>query len=152
TCCCPSPSAWSAASATPCAWSSPATRPARRCPAPASCSTRWCWCPRYSSMEMFIAGDAGAVGRREAFERYRCGQHAWPVGKAPASEVCTSLLTSMSAIIHGGALPCLCDPQGSLSAECQARGGAVPMQDRRDGASLPPLLPGHLWLRAQRMP
>ncbi|XP_053890049.1 laminin subunit beta-2 [Malaclemys terrapin pileata] len=79
--------------------------------------------PRYSSMEMFIAGDAGAMGRREAFERYRCDQHAWAVGKAPTSDVCTSLLTSMSAIIHGGALPCLCDPQGSLSAECEPNGG-----------------------------
>uniref|UniRef100_A0A8C0JE97 Uncharacterized protein n=1 Tax=Chelonoidis abingdonii TaxID=106734 RepID=A0A8C0JE97_CHEAB len=79
--------------------------------------------PRYSSMEMFIAGDAGAMGRREAFERYHCDQHAWAVGTAPASEVCTSLLTSMSAIIHRGALPCLCDPQGSLSSECEPNGG-----------------------------
>ncbi|XP_067396984.1 laminin subunit beta-2 isoform X2 [Emydura macquarii macquarii] len=79
--------------------------------------------PRYSAMEMFIAGDAAAIGRRETFERHRCGQHARAVGKGPASDLCTRLLTSMSAILHEGALPCRCDPQGSLSSECDPNGG-----------------------------
>ncbi|KAH0630316.1 hypothetical protein JD844_013235 [Phrynosoma platyrhinos] len=79
--------------------------------------------PRYSSLEMFIAGDAASIARRETFERYRCAQQARPVIKAPTPEPCTRLLTSMSAIIHQGALPCLCSPQGSLSSECNPDGG-----------------------------
>ncbi|XP_040424475.1 laminin subunit beta-2-like [Cygnus olor] len=79
--------------------------------------------PRYSSLEMFIAGDPGAMGRRETFERYRCAQHFHAVGQAPVAEPCSSLLHSLSAILHDGALPCLCDPQGSLSAECRPQGG-----------------------------
>ncbi|XP_074861711.1 laminin subunit beta-2 isoform X2 [Carettochelys insculpta] len=79
--------------------------------------------PRYSSLEVFAAGDVAAVQRREAFEQHRCAQQAWPVGPAPASNVCARLLTSISSVLHGGALPCLCDPQGSLSSECDPSGG-----------------------------
>uniref|UniRef100_A0A803TJZ0 Laminin subunit beta 2 n=1 Tax=Anolis carolinensis TaxID=28377 RepID=A0A803TJZ0_ANOCA len=79
--------------------------------------------PRYSSLEMFIAGDPASIARKEIFERYRCVQQARPVIKAPTPEPCAHLLTSMSAVIHQGALPCLCSPQGSLSSECNPVGG-----------------------------
>ncbi|NWI18533.1 LAMB1 protein, partial [Crypturellus soui] len=79
--------------------------------------------PRYSSLEMFIAGDPSAMGRRETFERYRCGQHFHAAGLPPVAEPCSGLLSSLSAILHDGALPCRCDPQGSLSAECRPQGG-----------------------------
>ncbi|XP_064375119.1 laminin subunit beta-2 [Dromaius novaehollandiae] len=79
--------------------------------------------PRYSSLEMFTVGDPSAMGRRETFERYRCAQHFHAVGPSPVAEPCSSLLSSLSAILHDGALPCLCDPQGSLSAECRPQGG-----------------------------
>ncbi|KAM6470530.1 laminin subunit beta-2 isoform 2-T2 [Liasis olivaceus] len=79
--------------------------------------------PRYSSLEMFIAGDAASNARKETFEHYRCAQQARPVIKVPTPESCASLLTSMSAIIHQGALPCQCDLQGSLSLECKPDGG-----------------------------
>ncbi|KAL7986244.1 hypothetical protein Chor_011410 [Crotalus horridus] len=79
--------------------------------------------PRYSSLEMFIAGDAASIARKETFERYRCAQQARPVIKGPTPEACANLLTSMSAIIHQGALPCQCDLQGSLSLECNPDGG-----------------------------
>uniref|UniRef100_A0A8C8ALH0 Laminin subunit beta 2 n=1 Tax=Otus sunia TaxID=257818 RepID=A0A8C8ALH0_9STRI len=79
--------------------------------------------PRYSSLEMFIAGDPSSVERRETFERYRCTQPFHTAGPSPVAEPCSSLLHSLSAILHDGALPCLCDPQGSLSAECQPQGG-----------------------------
>ncbi|NXH75212.1 LAMB1 protein, partial [Hydrobates tethys] len=79
--------------------------------------------PRYSSLEMFIAGDPGSMDRRETFERYRCAQPFHAAGPSPVAEPCSSLLHSLSAILHDGALPCLCDPQGSLSAECQPQGG-----------------------------
>ncbi|KAG8127910.1 hypothetical protein E2320_014811 [Naja naja] len=79
--------------------------------------------PRYSSLEMFIAGDAASIARKETFERYRCAQQARPVIKGMTPEACANLLTSMSAIIHQGALPCQCDLQGSLSLECNPDGG-----------------------------
>ncbi|NWU72049.1 LAMB2 protein, partial [Pterocles burchelli] len=79
--------------------------------------------PRYSSLEMFIAGDPGSLERRRTFERYRCAQPFHAAGPSPVAEPCASLLHSLSAILHDGALPCLCDPQGSLSAECQPQGG-----------------------------
>ncbi|ETE64464.1 Laminin subunit beta-1, partial [Ophiophagus hannah] len=79
--------------------------------------------PRYSSLEMFIAGDAASIARKETFEHYRCAQQARPVIKGMTPEACANLLTSMSAIIHQGALPCQCDLQGSLSLECNPDGG-----------------------------
>ncbi|OPJ71969.1 laminin subunit beta-2 [Patagioenas fasciata monilis] len=79
--------------------------------------------PRYSSLEMFIAGDPSSMERRETFERYRCAQPFHTAGPSPVAEPCARLLHSLSAILHDGALPCLCDPQGSLSAECRPQGG-----------------------------
>ncbi|NXD69062.1 LAMB2 protein, partial [Eolophus roseicapillus] len=83
--------------------------------------------PRYSSLEMFIAGDPISMKRRETFERYRCAQPFYAAGPSPPPEPCSRLLHSLSAILHDGAPPqsgpaprsCLCDPQGSTSAECQ---------------------------------
>ncbi|KAM4721279.1 laminin subunit beta-2 isoform 2-T2 [Rhinophrynus dorsalis] len=79
--------------------------------------------PRYSSMEMFIAGDPASIQRRDTFERYRCHTNSGNVIKSPTTEVCSNILTSMSAVLHDGALPCSCDPQGSLSSECDPHGG-----------------------------
>uniref|UniRef100_A0A665WE32 Laminin subunit beta-2-like n=1 Tax=Echeneis naucrates TaxID=173247 RepID=A0A665WE32_ECHNA len=39
------------------------------------------------------------------------------------AEMCSKLICSISSIIHDGALPCQCDPQGSLSGECDKVGG-----------------------------
>ncbi|XP_063797170.1 laminin subunit beta-2-like isoform X2 [Pseudophryne corroboree] len=79
--------------------------------------------PRYSSLEMFIAGDPASIHRKDAFERYRCHSNSGDVVKPQANEVCSKLITSMSAILHDGALACNCDPQGSLSSECDPYGG-----------------------------
>ncbi|KAJ7416023.1 laminin subunit beta-2 [Pitangus sulphuratus] len=61
--------------------------------------------PRYSSLEMFIAGDPSSMKRRETFERYRCAQTFHAAGPSPVAEPCSSLLHSLSAILHDGALP-----------------------------------------------
>ncbi|MEE6502312.1 hypothetical protein FKM82_004476 [Ascaphus truei] len=79
--------------------------------------------PRYASLEMFIAGDPASIHRRETFERFRCQGNSGSVLTSPPTEVCSNLITSMSAILHDGALPCSCDPQGSLSSECDTIGG-----------------------------
>lgn len=60
--------------------------------------------PRYSSLEMFIAGDPSSMERRETFERYRCAQPFYAAGPSPVAEPCSSLLHSLSAILHDGAL------------------------------------------------
>nr|XP_033782232.1 laminin subunit beta-2 isoform X2 [Geotrypetes seraphini] len=79
--------------------------------------------PRYSSMEMFIAGDPSSISRKQTFEHHRCHDSSKSVVKGPLSETCASLITSMSAILHEGALACQCDPQGSLSSVCDVNGG-----------------------------
>ncbi|XP_069795576.1 laminin subunit beta-2-like [Narcine bancroftii] len=78
--------------------------------------------PRYSSLEMFIAGDPAAISRKETFERYGCHDNSFGSSGA-ASDICAKLIISMSAVVHNGALPCECDPQGSLSSECKPLGG-----------------------------
>lgn len=60
--------------------------------------------PRYSSLEMFIAGDPSSMERRQTFERYRCAQPFHAAGPSPVAEPCSSLLHSLSAILHDGAL------------------------------------------------
>ncbi|PIO15442.1 hypothetical protein AB205_0203680, partial [Aquarana catesbeiana] len=66
--------------------------------------------PRYSSLEMFIAGDPASIQRKETFERFRCHNSNINVVKSATNEVCTKLITSMSAVIHDGALEDGADP------------------------------------------
>ncbi|KAG7235213.1 hypothetical protein INR49_030616 [Caranx melampygus] len=79
--------------------------------------------PRHLSMEMFNAGDPASNTRRQTYERYRCHEGAKGVTRPLMSDTCAKLITSMSAIINDGALPCNCDPQGSVSSMCDVRGG-----------------------------
>uniref|UniRef100_A0A4W5Q348 Laminin, beta 2 (laminin S) n=1 Tax=Hucho hucho TaxID=62062 RepID=A0A4W5Q348_9TELE len=79
--------------------------------------------PRYSSLEMFIGGDPASIARKQSYERYRCHEGAKSVTRPQISNVCAKLITSMSAIINHGALPCQCDPQGSVSSVCDTHGG-----------------------------
>ncbi|KAM8995123.1 laminin subunit beta-2-like isoform 1-T1 [Ara ararauna] len=66
---------------------------------------------------------AEAAPRLEELERYRCLE-AFRMAPPPAlAQACVRLLCSVSALMHGGALPCQCDPQGSRSSECQPHGG-----------------------------
>uniref|UniRef100_A0A8C7J465 Laminin, beta 2 (laminin S) n=1 Tax=Oncorhynchus kisutch TaxID=8019 RepID=A0A8C7J465_ONCKI len=60
---------------------------------------------------------------KQSYERYRCHEGAKSVTRPQISNVCAKLITSMSAIINHGALPCLCDPQGSVSSVCDTHGG-----------------------------
>uniref|UniRef100_I3IZE4 Laminin subunit beta-2 n=1 Tax=Oreochromis niloticus TaxID=8128 RepID=I3IZE4_ORENI len=79
--------------------------------------------PRHSAMEMFNAGDPASNTRRQTYERYRCHDGAKSVTRPLMSDTCAKLISSMSAIINDGALPCNCDPQGSISSLCDVRGG-----------------------------
>lgn len=80
--------------------------------------------PRYSSLEMFIAGDPSSMERRETFERYHCAQPFHAAGPSPVAEPCSSLLHSLSAILHDGALceysPTLCPAPCPTAADTDA--------------------------------
>lgn len=71
---------------------------------PLTCPPQLVLLPRYSSLEMFIAGDPSSMERRETFERYRCAQPFHAAGPSPVAEPCSSLLHSLSAVLHDGAL------------------------------------------------
>ncbi|XP_067854444.1 laminin subunit beta-2 isoform X2 [Heptranchias perlo] len=98
--------------------------------------------PRYSSMEMFIAGDSASIRRKETFERYRCHDNSITVIMPTMTDICAKLISSMSAIIHNGALPCRCDPQGSLSSECESNGGQCRCKPRVMGPRCQQCIPG----------
>uniref|UniRef100_A0A8C1SX85 Laminin, beta 2 (laminin S) n=1 Tax=Cyprinus carpio TaxID=7962 RepID=A0A8C1SX85_CYPCA len=98
--------------------------------------------PRYSSLEMFTAGDPASVARKQSYERYRCHETAKSVSRPQMSEVCAKLITSMSALINNGALPCECDPQGSLSSECDVRGGQCRCRPNISGRRCDKCAPG----------
>ncbi|KAG7472317.1 hypothetical protein MATL_G00107440 [Megalops atlanticus] len=79
--------------------------------------------PKYTELPGFQGNDPAAQHRREEMVRYMC-LDSFMITPMPAlAEMCTKLICSISAILHDGALPCFCDPQGSLSAECNKVGG-----------------------------
>ncbi|CAF89550.1 unnamed protein product [Tetraodon nigroviridis] len=98
--------------------------------------------PRHSSMEMFSAGDPASNSRKQNFERYRCHEGAKSVIRSPMSSTCSKLLSSMSAVVNDGALPCRCDPQGSSSSVCDVRGGQCPCRANVIGRRCDQCAPG----------
>ncbi|XP_076839895.1 LOW QUALITY PROTEIN: laminin subunit beta-2 [Brachyhypopomus gauderio] len=79
--------------------------------------------PLYTSLEMFVAGDPASIVRKQNYERLHCHESAMSVPRPAISDICTKLISSMSAIVNDRALACQCDPQGSISSECHAYGG-----------------------------
>ncbi|XP_076840048.1 laminin subunit beta-1 [Brachyhypopomus gauderio] len=79
--------------------------------------------PRYEELPGFQGNDPHAQQRREAMVHYMCLDSFMATPPAQLADMCTALICSISAIMHNGALPCHCDPQGSLSAECEKVGG-----------------------------
>nr|XP_058931108.1 ubiquitin carboxyl-terminal hydrolase 19 isoform X3 [Kogia breviceps] len=79
--------------------------------------------PRVLVLDMFSGGDAASLERRATFEHYRCHEEGLVPSKTLPSEACAPLLISLSTLVYNGALPCQCDPQGSLSSECNPHGG-----------------------------
>ncbi|TRY90633.1 hypothetical protein DNTS_003700 [Danionella cerebrum] len=98
--------------------------------------------PRYSSLEMFTSGDAASVARKQSYERFRCHETAKSVSRPQMSEACAKLISSMSALINNGALPCQCDPQGSQSSECDVRGGQCHCRPNISGRRCDKCAPG----------
>ncbi|XP_068816522.1 laminin subunit beta-1-like [Struthio camelus] len=79
--------------------------------------------PRVPELPGFEGAEAAAAHRREELERYRCLEAFRMAPPSALAETCARLVCSVSALLHDGALPCQCDPQGSRSGVCQALGG-----------------------------
>ncbi|KAK7883982.1 hypothetical protein WMY93_027105 [Mugilogobius chulae] len=74
--------------------------------------------PRFSELPGFSGDSPEAEQRREQMQMYMC-LDSFLISPTPAlAEMCSRLVCSISAIMHDGALSCGCDPQGSLSGQC----------------------------------
>ncbi|XP_005744725.1 laminin subunit beta-2 isoform X1 [Pundamilia nyererei] len=79
--------------------------------------------PKYMELPGFQGNTPESEQRQEEMIRYMC-LDSFMITPMPAlAEMCSKLICSISSIIHDGALPCECDPQGSLSGECDVVGG-----------------------------
>ncbi|XP_018431602.1 PREDICTED: laminin subunit beta-1-like [Nanorana parkeri] len=79
--------------------------------------------PKIYELPGFHGNDPVSTHHREEMETYRCLESFKMATMPVLAEMCIMLLCSISAIIHDGSLPCLCDLQGSLSAVCDKIGG-----------------------------
>lgn len=79
--------------------------------------------PKYTELPGFQGNEPAAEQHREDMIRYMCLDSFMITPMPILAEMCSKLICSISSIIHDGALPCQCDPQGSLSGECDKVGG-----------------------------
>lgn len=79
--------------------------------------------PKYTELPGFRVNDPDAEQHREDMIRYMCLDSFMITPMTALAEMCSKLICSISASIHDGALPCQCDPQGSISGECYKVGG-----------------------------
>uniref|UniRef100_A0A7N8Y1T9 Laminin subunit beta-1 n=1 Tax=Mastacembelus armatus TaxID=205130 RepID=A0A7N8Y1T9_9TELE len=79
--------------------------------------------PKYTELPGFQGNEPEAERRRDEMIRYMCLDSFMITPMPILAEMCSKLICSISSIIHDGALVCQCDPQGSLSGECDKVGG-----------------------------
>uniref|UniRef100_A0AAV2M1Q1 Laminin subunit beta-2-like n=1 Tax=Knipowitschia caucasica TaxID=637954 RepID=A0AAV2M1Q1_KNICA len=79
--------------------------------------------PRYTELAGFHGDGLEAEQRREHMQRYMCVDAFLISPTPPLADVCVRLVCGISALMHNGGLPCMCDPQGSLSGQCEPIGG-----------------------------
>ncbi|XP_025908402.1 laminin subunit beta-2-like [Nothoprocta perdicaria] len=72
--------------------------------------------PRVPELPGLAGAGEAAARRRHELERYRCLEAFRMVPLPALAQACARLVCSVSALLHDGALPCQCDPQGSRSA------------------------------------
>ncbi|XP_023188119.1 laminin subunit beta-2-like [Xiphophorus maculatus] len=79
--------------------------------------------PKYTELPGFHGSDPDTEQHRKDMVRYMCLDSFMITPMPMLAEMCTKLICGISANIHDGALPCQCDPQGSISGECDKVGG-----------------------------
>ncbi|KAM7404247.1 hypothetical protein PAMP_011613 [Pampus punctatissimus] len=98
--------------------------------------------PKYTELPGFQGTEPEAEQRRDEMIRYMC-LDSFMIAPMPAlAEMCSKLICSISSIIHDGALACQCDPQGSLSAECEKVGGQCRCKPNVMGRRCDQCIPG----------
>ncbi|XP_060622491.2 laminin subunit beta-1-like isoform X1 [Anolis sagrei] len=98
--------------------------------------------PRVTELPGLHGNDPAAVERREALERYTCLEAFRMATMPDLAETCAQLLCSISALMHDGALPCQCDPQGSTSSVCHKLGGQCQCKPNVIGRRCDECVPG----------
>lgn len=76
------------------------------------------------------------------FLRFRCQQAQYPSIKQELPEECKRHTFSISAVLYNGALPCQCDPMGSLTIECDPSGCQCPCKENVVGRRCDKCAPG----------
>ncbi|XP_060691277.1 laminin subunit beta-1 isoform X1 [Hemiscyllium ocellatum] len=99
--------------------------------------------PKYSELPGFAGRDPVAVHHREEMVRYMCLDSFMMASMPMLAEMCVRLICSISAIMHDGALPCQCDPQGSISSVCEKMGGQCECRNNVIGRQCDQCAPGH---------
>ncbi|XP_041860156.1 laminin subunit beta-1 [Melanotaenia boesemani] len=79
--------------------------------------------PKYAELPGFHGNTPAAEQNLKDMSRYMCLDSFMITPTPVVAEMCSKLICSISSIIHDGALPCQCDPQGSLSGDCDKVGG-----------------------------
>ncbi|XP_062373562.1 laminin subunit beta-1b [Sardina pilchardus] len=95
--------------------------------------------PHTRALEMFAESDADW----DTFERYRCQERSQSVVKTQMTHICRDYIFSMSALLHQGAMKCVCDPHGSRSTVCEPNGGQCQCRTNVMGRSCDRCVPSH---------
>ncbi|XP_036122210.1 LOW QUALITY PROTEIN: laminin subunit beta-2-like [Molossus molossus] len=98
--------------------------------------------PRVKELPGLRSVDPGATGRLQELHKAGCMEAARTGLSSAMPESCARLVCSISALLHGGGLPCECHPQGSLSTECALLGGQCPCRPNIIGRTCDHCVPG----------
>ncbi|XP_074168450.1 laminin subunit beta-2 [Rhinolophus sinicus] len=98
--------------------------------------------PRVKELPGLRSMDPGATGRLQELHKAGCLDAARTGLSSTMAEACARLVCSISALLHGGGLPCECHPQGSLSTECALLGGKCPCRPNIIGRTCDHCMPG----------
>ncbi|XP_035887397.1 laminin subunit beta-2-like, partial [Phyllostomus discolor] len=98
--------------------------------------------PRVKELPGLRPVDPGAAGRLQELRKAGCVEAVRTGLPGAEPEACARLVCSISALLHGGGLPCECHPQGSLSTECALLGGQCPCRPNIGGRTCDHCVPG----------